>query len=129
LRNIALVQQGEEPAEDPTYLLKELAAANDRLTLLVQRINRTNAQTRIDNGETLTDLLARRDILKKQYLFLHDFATTATPKKDRFQPGQIKYLPSVSVPEIRKVADKVAAEYRVVEVKVQEVNWQVELVE
>lgn len=129
LRNVALVQQGEEPAENPQELLADLQGAYDRLTSLVQRINRTNSQTEVEPGQTLTDLLAKRDVLKKRHLFLHDFATTSTPKKDRYQVGQVKYLASVSVPEIRKMADKVAAEFRSVEVKVQEINWQIELLD
>lgn len=127
LNNIALVQQGEDPVENPQELLKDLAAAYDRLASLMKRINRTNTQTEVAPGQTLTDLLADRDVLKKHHQFLHEFATSATPKKERYQPGQIKYLASVSVPEIRKMADRVAAEFRKTEVRVQEINWQVEL--
>lgn len=129
LKNIALVQEGEEPAENPKELLKSLEGAYDRLATLMQRINRTNSVTDVGKGRTLTDLLAERDVLKKRHLFLHDFATSATPKKERYQPGQIKYLASVSVPEIRKMADRVAAEFREVEVRVQEINWQIDLVD
>ena len=129
LKNIALVQQGESPVEEPLDLLRELEQAYGRLQTLVQRINRTNTQTEVSPGVTLTDLLAERDVLKKRHLFLNDFATTATPKKERFQPGQAKYQPSVSVPDIRKMADKVAKEFRTVEVRIQEINWRVDLIE
>lgn len=129
LKNIALVQQGEEPAEDPKELLASLEGAYGRLGGLIQRINRTNSTVDVGKGQTLTDILAERDVLKKRHLFLNDFASTATPKKERYQAGQIKYQPSVSVPEIRKMADKVAAEFRAVEVRIQEINWQVDLVD
>lgn len=129
LKNIALVQQGEEPAEDPQVLLAELEQAYQRLQTLIQQINRTNSQTEVSPGKTLTDLLAERDVVKKQHAFLHEFATEATPKKERYGQTQVKYAPSVSVPDIRKRANQIAAEFRALEVKVQEINWQVELVE
>lgn len=129
LKNVALVQQGEDPVEDPHELLQRLEGAYARLAGLMQQINRTNSQTSVGEGQTLTDLLAHRDVLKKRFLFLCELATVATPKKERYQPGQIKYRPSVSVPEIRKIADRVAAEFRAVEVRVQEINWQVDLVD
>lgn len=127
LKNVALIQAGEEAAEDPSALLQELERAFARLAKLVQRINRTNAATRVGEGRTLTDLLAERDVLKKHNLFLHDFANAAVPKKERYAAGQAKYKPSVSVPEIRKVADKIAAEYRKLEVQIQELNWRIDV--
>lgn len=123
------MQQGDEPAESPAALLQSLDHAYTRLTELVQRINRTNSATLLDDGRILTDLLAERDSLKKRHIFLHDLATTATPKKERFQAGQARYVPSVSVPEIRKMADRLAAEFRVLEVRIQEINWRIELVQ
>ncbi|RYG32953.1 hypothetical protein EON81_19425 [bacterium] len=129
LKNVALVQEGEAPAEDPQQLLQSVEAAYERLKVLMQQINRTNSLTDVGGGETLTDLLARRDVLKKRHAFLHDFATTATPKKEKYQPGQVKYHSSVSVPEIRKMADRVAVEFREVEVKIQSINWSVDLME
>lgn len=129
LKNVALVQQGEAPAEDPKQLMSDLEAAYGRLETLVQRINRTNSRTELAPGETLTDLLAKRDVLQKRHAFLHDFATEATPKKERYGGMQVRYASSVSVPEIRKLADKVAAEFRAVEVRIQEINWQIELAE
>jgi hypothetical protein len=128
LKNVALVQDGEEAAEDPKALLQELGRAYRRLAQLIELINRTNAQTDVGGGRTLTDLLAERDVLKKHHLFLHEFADAAVPKRERYSAGQGKYKPSVSVPEMRKIADKVAAEYRKLEVRIQELNWQVSVV-
>ena len=41
----ALVQEGEQPAEDPEQLKVELDGAIDRLGYLIERINMTNAST------------------------------------------------------------------------------------
>ena len=42
LNNNAKVQENEEPAEDPEFLLTELTALISQLTELVIKINRTN---------------------------------------------------------------------------------------
>ena len=52
LGNVILVQEGEEPAEDPAELLEELNAAVARLEELMAAINLTNCRTKA-NGMTL----------------------------------------------------------------------------
>ena len=56
LGNCVLVQEGEEPAEDPAALLRELDGAVARLAVLMAAINLTNSKTKV-NGETLTELI------------------------------------------------------------------------
>ena len=63
LENNAMVQEGEQPAEDPAELLAELDGCAASLETLIARINLTNCQTQV-GGESLTALLARRDVLK-----------------------------------------------------------------
>ena len=48
LGNVVLVQEGEEPAEDPKKLLEELDGAVARLEELMAAINLTNGRTRVD---------------------------------------------------------------------------------
>ena len=55
LRQNATVQEGETPAEDPALLLEEYEACAARLEELIARINRTNSQTRTEQG-TITQL-------------------------------------------------------------------------
>ena len=45
LNNNAKVQEGEEPAENPQELLKEMDAMLERLEWLMTRINLTNSRT------------------------------------------------------------------------------------
>ncbi|HWA83014.1 MAG TPA: DIP1984 family protein [Fimbriimonadaceae bacterium] len=128
LNNIALVQEGDQPVESPQDLLTQLDGAYARLTKLVAAINRTNAATSAD-GETLTSLLARRDSVKKQLAFFNDFATAAVPKKERHGMQQVRFRPSISVPEMRQRADSVAADLRRLELRIQALNWQIDLIE
>jgi hypothetical protein len=61
----ALVQEGEGPAEDPVALLEEMERIAAALVNLVQRINRTNAATFLDNDDlTIADAIAERDNLR-----------------------------------------------------------------
>ncbi len=66
LQNNATTQEGSEPAENPVELLKELDAMLGQHEELVTRINITNCRTTDDKGETLTRLIARRDMLQKK---------------------------------------------------------------
>jgi hypothetical protein len=59
----ARFQEGEEPAEDAAALLTEAGTVPDELQDLIRRINRTNAATQIGPDGTITDALARRDVL------------------------------------------------------------------
>lgn len=63
LKASALVQEGEQPPEDPASLLAEFDDLATELERLVTRINHTNLATRLPDGTTLTDALARRDAL------------------------------------------------------------------
>jgi hypothetical protein len=63
----ARFQEGEEPAEDAQALLAEAGAVLDELEDLIRRINRTNAATRIGPEDTITDALARQDVLRTRH--------------------------------------------------------------
>ena len=63
LNNNAQVQEGEQPAEDPMELLKELDADYARLEELISAINRTNNDTKLEDGTTLSDLLDRKSVV------------------------------------------------------------------
>src|SRR2546430_17438682 len=65
LSQSALVQEGEQPPENPGELLTELEQILGQLQDLIARINKTNLQTQLPDGTVLTDALARRDIDRK----------------------------------------------------------------
>lgn len=68
LRNNALVQEGEEPAENPEFLKKELDTSISRLSYLIARIQETNCKTIVD-GKSLTQMIAEKDGLISKSLF------------------------------------------------------------
>jgi hypothetical protein len=58
LKASALVQEGEQPPEDPASLLSEFDGLATQCERLVTQINHTNRATRLPDGATLTDALA-----------------------------------------------------------------------
>ncbi len=126
LKNNAWVQEGERPAEDPTALEKELAALCDQLEKLIARINLTNAAA-AEDGVSITALLARRDALSVYTAGLRDFLDEASHTPVRAARGEIKILPTVSVPEYRKKADALSKELRELDMRIQRLNWTTDL--
>ena len=80
----ARVQEGETPSEDPTSLLTELRVVIGRFETLIRLINKTNAVVEIAGIGTVTDALARRDILGKHVQLLREVAIAGAATHDRF---------------------------------------------
>lgn len=129
LNNNALVQEGEEPAEDPMELLKELDADYLRLENLIASINRTNNSTQAEKGITLSDLLARRDCLKDRLNVLRGFLDNASAQVRRHSASEIKIRSTVNVRRLQKQVDGLSKELRELEETIQEKNWTTELLE
>ena len=122
----ALVQEGEKPAEDPEALLNELDRVTRELEQLIGRINLTNA-SRKKEGKTLTELLARREVLQQKISVLQSLLETASRTVIRGSRSEVKIFSSVSVPEIRKQADDLSRELRLLDTAIQSANWRIEL--
>lgn len=116
------VQEGDKPEEDPVELQAELEKAARELTLLIQRINRTNAQSQFGNG-TLSDALAERDILKIRYNAYRELANAASTSQQRTTRSEVKFISTVSVAAIQRKADDLAKEYRELDTRIQEADW------
>jgi hypothetical protein len=68
LKISALIQEGDEPPENPQTLLEELDRLFGQLETLISAINRTNIQVVLPNGKTVTE--ARRYAQKNQMMIL-----------------------------------------------------------
>ncbi|MCI9304606.1 DIP1984 family protein [Clostridium sp.] len=127
IRN-AKVQEGDVPAEDPVVLLKELDGNIIELEKLIKAINKTNSLTYIE-GESITDIIAKRDALGLKLSVLRSFIDTASEKIDRYSNKEIKILSTVNVSEKQEEVDKLSKEYRLIDTKLQSLNWTIDLVE
>jgi hypothetical protein len=129
LKASALVQEGESPPEDPAALLAEFESMAGELERLIAQINRTNLATQLPSGGTLTDALARRDILALRQTVLRQVADAGGERQQRYGLAEIRILPTVDIGELRRRADELARERRELDTTIQETNWTTELEE
>ncbi len=124
----AKTQENESPSEDPKLLLKELDKLTSELFMLICSINLTNSSTKFD-GISLTEMIAKKDALTLKANVLREFATSASQKVDLYSNSEIKILSTVDVSALQKQVDALSKEIRELEMKLQEANWTVDLVE
>ena len=122
----AVIQEGDTPAEDPDEMLAEVAHLLDEIESLVRRINHTNAQTLFE-GATLTDAIARRDALLRARRMYAQIADAASVSQNRYSRTEIRFVPTVDVAALRKMADDASKAYRELDTKIQQLNWSTEL--
>lgn len=129
LRNVIKIQEGEEAAENPSDLFRELNGVLEQFESLVQRINKTNSQTEYGEGMTITDALARREKLQLKRGVLSDVMDTASIRYDRSSRTEIKFITTVDISALQKQIDELAKEHRQLDTRIQELNWTTELIE
>ena len=122
LSDNALVQEGERPAEDPAEMLIELDRSIDRLEALIAGINRANSDT-VSQGETLTQLLARRDALKLRVEAYQQLLRDASQTWQRATGSEIRVLSAVDVKSLRRRSDDLARDLRKLDNRIQALNW------
>lgn len=123
----AKVQEGDTPSEDPNILLKELDMNIVELENLIKAINRTNSSTYVDN-ESISDMIAKRDALGLKLSVLRNFVSVASSKVDRYSNKEIKILSTVNVAEKQKEIDNLSKEYRLIDTKLQGLNWTTDII-
>ena len=124
----AKTQENESPSEDPKLLLKELDKLTSELFTLICSINLTNSSAKFDSM-SLTEMIAKKDALVLKANVLREFATSASQKVDLYSNSEIKILSTVDVSALQKQVDALSKEIRELEMKLQEANWSVDLVE
>lgn len=128
LNNNVLVQEGEKPLEDPAALLEELESSFTRLEWLIARINLTNCAVKVE-GRSLTELIARRDVLSLRADAYRRLVEEASQNTHRATRTEIKILSAVDVPALQKQADDASRELRLLDNTLQATNWTADLME
>jgi hypothetical protein len=123
----AMVQEGDEPPENPQELIKELERVSGELSDLIKRINRTNSLTELQEGITLSDALADRDVILLKREAYNHILQNASVRQDRYSKSEVKYKTTVNVKEIQKQVDDLSKTVRELDSRIQETNWKVEL--
>jgi hypothetical protein len=125
----AKTEEGGTPAEPPAELLSALLAEVAAFEQIVARINRTNASARFADGESLALVLIQKDMLRYRHLVLTNLADHAVAAPGRYSARELRSVPAVDVSELRRAADRVAREGRLLDARIQRLNWETTLLE
>lgn len=124
--NNVRIQDGEQPAEDPTDLMKDLDSCLKQLEELIYRINVTNMHAK-SGDKTLTQLMAERDVLTKRVQVLREVFNQASSSSERYSRSEIKYVTTIDVKAMGKQLDKLSSQLRTLDVEIQSINFATEL--
>ena len=128
IKDSAKIQEGDEPCDNVEELYPQMDEALNTLEDLIYRINLTNTQT-VQNGESLTQLMAKRDVLSMRVKAMTDIVNFVSSTDTRFGRNEVKYIRTVDVNALRKETDTYAKQYRELDLRIQSLNWMVDLVE
>lgn len=133
LSTSVLVQEGDEPPESPGELLAEFNSVCEELQQLIAQINHTNASTELSAGETVTEGLARRDVLGIRQGGLRAAVRAATKDSPqgllRYSRSEIRMVRQISVSELQAQIDELAKQQRELDTRLQAHNWTTPLIE
>ncbi len=124
--NNVKVQEGDQPAEKPEDLFAELERSLKELETLIVRINRTNQET-VWEGQTLTEMIAAKDMLSLHLSSLRAVLEAANVRSDRFSRNEIKFVRTIDVNELQKKVDDLSRDLRELDSRLQQANWMTDL--
>ena len=122
-------QEGELPSEDPKDLEKELQHLLKQLKQIIQRVNRTNLLTPFDEHRSLGDALVERDLIGQERKIYSELLDRASVRHDRYSKTEIKFLTSINVKDTQKHVDELSLKFRLIDTRIQELNWLTDLVD
>ena len=126
LANNVKVQEGDQPAEKPEDLFKELEGSLNQLKELIVKINRTNQET-VWEGMTLTEMIAGKDVLSMHLGALRATLEAANVRSDRYSRNEIKFVRTIDVNDLQKKVDDLSKDLRELDSKLQQANWMTDL--
>ena len=128
LNNNAIIQEGELPAENPQDLMNQVNSTLKQLKELILKINITNSKT-VNDGKTMTELLAERDCLRLEISIYRSFLNSASSTGYRARGSEIKIISTIPVADLQSNLDQKSKSLRELEMKIQEINWTTDITE
>ncbi|OUO50900.1 hypothetical protein B5F77_11790 [Parabacteroides sp. An277] len=126
LKECSKVQEGDEPSENPEEVLAQLEKKFPELEELIYRINYTNMHTEHE-GLNLTQMIAKKDALTLRITALREVLNYVTERESRYSRNEIKYIRFLDVAKLRKQIDSLSQELRLLDMRIQSINWTVDL--
>lgn len=128
INNNIVIQEGSTPAEEPNTLIPEYIKLSAELQSYIKRINKTNNAVLIDENRTISDAIVERDLIMMQRNLYVNAVNKGSDLTKRYSTTEIRNIASVDVKSLQKEADKLAKEYRELDVKIQAKNWTADLI-
>jgi len=129
LENVARIQEGEEPSENPEELMTELDRCLEQLEQLIYNINVTNMKIVCEDGRAMTKLLSERDILNKRISILRNTFDHASGSANRYCRSEVRMVTTIDVKSLRQKLDKHSLQYRQLDMMIQMLNFTNDLIE
>lgn len=126
LKECSKVQEGDDPSENPEEVLAQLEKKFPELEELIYRINYTNMHTEHE-GLNLTQMIAKKDALTLRITALREVLNYVTERESRYSRNEIKYIRFLDVAKLRKQIDSLSQELRLLDMRIQSINWTVDL--
>jgi hypothetical protein len=121
------VQEDDEPLEDPIELMKELHSCLIQLEELISRINLTNINTKNAEGQSITQLMAKKDTLTMRIAILRNIYSEATNLINRYSASEIRQECVIDVKQLSKQIDDYSGRLRKLDMEIQGLNFLTEL--
>ena len=121
------VQEGDEPLEEPNELMKELHSCLIQLEELIGRINLTNLNTKNADGQSITQLMAKKDTLTLRIGILRNIYSEATNLLSRYSASEIRQECVIDVKLLSKQIDDYSRRLRKLDMEIQGLNFLTEL--
>ena len=83
----------------------------------------------VENGVSLTDMIAEKDVLKKKISVMRAFLSRSGEVIDRYSNKEIKIHSTVDVAELQKKVDAMSKQLRELDMNIQRINWTADLIE
>ena len=126
----SIVEEGTKPVEDPEALRSEINDEVSKLYDYILRINHTNNTATIESGETISDAIVKRDLLKMRIGHLNSLiAVSGQINRNRYSRDEAKEVCLLNVADLRKELDELSKQYRELDTLIQAANWGSDLVE
>ena len=74
-------------------------------------------------GENLTRLMARKDVLTQRVSLMRDVLKHVVENDTRYGRNEVKYIRLVDVSALRKETDNYASQLRELDMRIQSLNW------
>lgn len=129
LNNNVLIQEGDEPSENPEALLMQIFEVQKSLHELILKIHKTNASVVFSDGRELLAVLNERDELIAQHKVITTMLENATKEPDRYSYREIKWQKTIDVNRYQTQADTIALKLRQLNILIQSKNWEIDLIE